>query len=90
VTSWADIAGSAHVAPGSGADAVDGLVPPVVVRPGSIEEVQACVAAAAANQAALVASGLGTHLDVGGRPSRLDVLLKLDRLSRVVDHQAGT
>jgi glycolate oxidase FAD binding subunit len=89
VTSWADIVGSAHVAPGTGAEAVDGHVPPVVVRPGSCEEVKACVAAAAAGQTALVASGLGAHLDVGGRPSRLDVLLKLDRLARVVDHQAG-
>jgi glycolate oxidase FAD binding subunit len=89
VTPWADIVGSAHVAPGGGPDSVDGLVPPVVVRPGSLEEVKACVAAAAANHSALVASGLGAHLDIGGRPARLDVLLKLDRLSRILDHQAG-
>jgi glycolate oxidase FAD binding subunit len=89
VTPWADIVSPAHVAPGAVSDAVDGLVPPVVVRPGSVEEVKACVTAAAASGAALIASGLGAHLDVGGRPSRFDLLLKLDRLSRVVDHQAG-
>jgi glycolate oxidase FAD binding subunit len=89
VIPWADIVGAANVAPGAAADAVDGLVPAAVVRPGSVDEVKSCVAAAAGDQAALVASGLGAHLDVGGRPSRLDVLLKLDRLSRVVDHQAG-
>jgi glycolate oxidase FAD binding subunit len=37
----------------------------------------------------LVASGLGLHLDVGGPPRALDVLLRLDRLDRVLDHQAG-
>ncbi len=89
MTPWADIVGGAHVARGSASEAVDGVVPPLVVRPGSVDEVRACVAAAATSRAALVASGLGAHLDVGGPPSRLDVLLKLDRLSRVLDHQAG-
>jgi glycolate oxidase FAD binding subunit len=89
VTPWADIVGPAHVAPGEAGDAVDGVVPQAVVRPGSVDEVRACVEAAAKTGAALVASGLGGHLDVGGVPARLDLLLRLDRLSRVVDHQAG-
>jgi glycolate oxidase FAD binding subunit len=55
------------------------------VRPGGVGEVQAVVRAGPR----LVASGLGAHLDVGGAPRALDVLLRLDRLSRVIDHQAG-
>ena len=38
---------------------------------------------------ALVASGLGAHLDVGAPPRALDVMLRLDRLDRVLDHQAA-
>jgi glycolate dehydrogenase FAD-binding subunit len=89
VIPWDDIVGPAHVAPGEAADAVDGIVPRAVVRPGSVDEVRACVETAAATGAALVASGLGGHLDVGGIPARLDLLLRLDRVSRIVDHQAG-
>jgi glycolate oxidase FAD binding subunit len=36
-----------------------------------------------------VASGRGAHLDVGGPSARVDVLLRLDRLARVLDHQAA-
>ncbi len=86
---WAEIVGAGYVAAGGPRDAVDGVVPAWVVRPGDVGEVQACVRAAAAARATLVATGLGAHLDVGAPPSRCDVLLRLDRLARVVDHQAG-
>jgi glycolate oxidase FAD binding subunit len=33
--------------------------------------------------------GLGAHLDVGAPPRRLEMLLRLRALARVVDHQAG-
>jgi glycolate oxidase FAD binding subunit len=89
VTAWAEIVGPSHVAAGGPDDAVDGRVPAWVVRPGSVAEVQACVAAAGAGRMALVASGLGAHLDVGGAPARLDLLLRLDRMASVCDHQPG-
>ena len=41
MTPWADIVGAEQVAPGA---PVDGVVPAWVVRPGSVAEVQACVA----------------------------------------------
>ena len=86
---WAGIVGAEHVFAGGPRDAVDGLVPACVVRPAGVAEVQACVRAAAAEGAALVATGLGAHLDIGAPPSRPPILLRLDRLARVVDHQAG-
>ncbi len=86
---WAAIVGAPHATPGGAADAVDGVVPAWVVRPGGVGEVQACVREAAATGAALVASGAGAHLDIGAPPRRLDVLLRLDRLARVLDHQAA-
>jgi len=89
VTPWAEIVGAAHVRPGGAADAVDGVVPRAVVRPGTVDEVRACVRAAAGAGAALLARGLGAHLDVGAPPARLDVLLDVARLARVLDHRAG-
>jgi glycolate oxidase FAD binding subunit len=68
---------------------VDGVVPRWVVRPGTAAEVAACVGVAAAERLALVASGLGAHLDVGAVPRRLDVLLRLDRLGCVLAHEAA-
>src|SRR5439155_22486093 len=57
--------------------------------PASVSEVQECVRAAARARASLVVQGLGTHMSVGAPPARLDVVLRLDRLARVIDHQAG-
>ncbi len=66
-------------------DAVDGIVPSSVVHPGSVAEVQAVVRAGRT----LVVSGLGAHLDVGAPPARVDTLVRLDRVDRVVDHEAA-
>ena len=86
MTPWADIVGAEYVAPGA---PVDGVVPAWVVRPGSVAEVQECVRAAGRARASLVVQGLGAHMSVGAPPARLDVVLGLDRLARVIDHQAG-
>ena len=88
MSAWTDVVGGAHARPGGPDDAVDGIVPGWVVRPGSVAEVQSCVRAAAAGGFALIASGRGAHLDVGAPPRRFDVLVRLDRLARVLDHQA--
>jgi glycolate oxidase FAD binding subunit len=60
-------------------------VPDWVVRPAAVDEVRAVVR----DSEALVASGLGAHLDVGAPPGRVEVLLRLDRMNRVIDHQAA-
>ena len=86
MTDWAALVGPAWVASGGAADAVDGVLPPSVVRPGSLAEVQAVVRAVAAGHQALVASGRGAHLDMGAPPARLDVLLRLDRLVSLGGH----
>jgi len=64
-------------------------VPAWVVRPAGVGEVRACIARAERDGMVIVPTGLGAHLDVGGPPARADVLLRLDRLARVVDHQAA-
>ncbi len=81
--------GSEHVHEGTSADAVDGLRPRWVARPGSVAEVQRALRFAAAHGLAVIATGAGGHLDAGGRARAADLLLSLDRLDRVLDHTAG-
>ena len=81
MTAWTEPAGPD--------DAVDGVVPALVARPSSVAEVQAEVRTAAAAGRALVVAGRGAHLAIGAPPRRLDVLLRLDRLDRVLAHEAA-
>jgi glycolate oxidase FAD binding subunit len=85
VIDWRATVGAEFAAPGAPDDHVDGVVPAWVVRPGGVDQVQTVVRSGAP----LVASGLGAHLDVGGVPREIGVLLRLDRLHRVLDHQAA-
>ncbi len=83
-----DIVGNHHVdadPESTAAFAVDGLVPSLAVRPGTQDEVATVVSACAAGGAALVPWGGGTAMGTGNRPDRVDVVVRLDRLDRVVD-----
>lgn len=86
---YAEVVGAAHVVPGTDQGPVAGALPRLIVRPGSVAEVQAVVRAAAARGECIAASGQGAHLGLGTPPPRVDVLLRLDRLARVLDHQAA-
>jgi glycolate oxidase FAD binding subunit len=81
------IVGDDHVrADGSAsAFAVDGVVPRLVVSPGTQQEVEAVVAACGAAGAAMTPWGGGTSMGLGNPPARLDVVIRLDRLTRVVE-----
>jgi glycolate oxidase FAD binding subunit len=87
--SWSEIVGADFAARGTPGDAVDGAVPAWVVRPGTVAEARSCVQAVAAARETLVPSGLGAHLDRGAPPAAVGVLLRVDRLAAVVDHQPG-
>ncbi len=68
--------------------AVDGVCPPLVLRPGTQDEVAVVVTACAAAGVALVPWGGGTSISVGNPPQRLDAVLSLERLDRVVEFDA--
>jgi len=85
VTDWTGIVGRDFAVAGGPNDRVDGIAPAWVVRPGTIAEVQAVVRSGSR----LVASGLGAHLEIGAPPRALDVLLRVDRIARVLDHEAA-
>ncbi|MFB3818051.1 MAG: FAD-binding oxidoreductase [Candidatus Methylomirabilales bacterium] len=85
------IVGEAHVLQGEAAAtfAVDGVRPSVVARPGTQEEVGAVVAAAAQAGAAIAPWGSGAAMRLGSPPARLDLVLSLQRLQRVVEFDAA-
>ena len=85
------IVGEAHAVDGRAAReraALDGLVPAIVVSPGSTDETASVMALAAAEKLAIVPRGGATSLAQGFPPERLDVVLDLSRLDRVIDYNA--
>lgn len=66
------------------ASAVDGLLPEAVLYPASEAEVAACLAAASRHGIAICPRGAGTAVHLGNSPRRLDAVLSLERLNRVL------
>ena len=83
-----DLVGAPHVSAGAAANAafaVDGQVPDLVVRPGTQDEVSHVVRACAEAGQSVIPWGGGTSMGLGNIPARADVVLRLDRLDRVVE-----
>ena len=74
---------------GSMAATVDGVTAAEVARPADVEAVREIVRSAARAGRTIVTTGLGAHLDVGAPPRRVDVLLDLSALDRIVEHEAA-
>ncbi len=70
-------------------DAVDGVRPELVAYPSSTEETSEVLRAAAEHALAVVPRGRGTKLTWGQPPRRLDLLVDLSRMDRVIDHAPG-
>jgi glycolate oxidase FAD binding subunit len=65
---------------------VDGLRPAAVVQPADAGEVAAVLRFAAARGLAVTPRGGGSMIDLGNAPQRLDVVLDMTRLDRVLEH----
>ena len=68
--------------------AVDGLLPLLVVTPGTVEEVAQTVALANQHGLTLLARGGGSRMSVGGLPEQIDVLLETTRLTHLLEYEA--
>jgi glycolate oxidase FAD binding subunit len=77
------------VAEATADDHVDGVRPGLVARPASTPEVAEVMRVAAAHELAVVARGRGTKLSWGRPPTRVDLLVDLAAMDRVLDHAAG-
>jgi glycolate oxidase FAD binding subunit len=79
----------ADVRTGGEPDLVDGVVPGLVARPTSTQEVSEVLLAAAAHRLTVVPRGRGTKMTWGMPPRSADVLVDLGAMDQVLDHQAG-
>ncbi|HJR03697.1 MAG TPA: FAD-dependent oxidoreductase, partial [Methylomirabilota bacterium] len=85
----ADIAGREHClrdAPALARCAIDGMIPSLVVRPATGDEVSRVVALCAAERLALAPRGAGSSTALGNPPRRLDVVLDLGRMRAVREY----
>jgi glycolate oxidase FAD binding subunit len=79
----------AEVRPAGPDDAVAGVVPRFVARPGDVTEAAAVLQAAAAEGLTAVPRGAGTRLAWGSPPTRCDLVIDTRGLNRVLEHAAG-
>ena len=78
--------GAEYASVDTGKFAIHDRSPDLVVSPGQIDELGQVMAAAWDANAALAPWGGGTLIDIGGVIERLDVVIGLSRLNRVVEH----
>jgi glycolate oxidase FAD binding subunit len=85
----AGIVGAEYVATGRACEtyAVDGIVPQAMTCPASVEELSEIMKLASAEGLAVVPWGGGTKIGLGNIPARVDLVVGLARLRRVIDHE---
>jgi glycolate oxidase FAD binding subunit len=66
---------------------VDGRTPWAVVTPGDIDQMAAVLALAHRQELAVIPWGGGTTMGMGHPPERFDIVLCLQRLNRVLEHE---
>jgi glycolate oxidase FAD binding subunit len=83
------IVGDAFVQTQASLDAyrVDGRTPWIVISPGDVEQVAAVLALAQREELAVIPWGGGTTMGLGHPPERLDIVLCLQRLNRLLEHE---
>jgi glycolate oxidase FAD binding subunit len=87
LAAFSDVVGAAAVREATRDDAVNGVVPQLVVEPADEDQVAATLREASRRQLAVAARGGGTKLDWGAAPARCDVIVSTRRLDRLVTHQ---
>src|SRR5262245_46679856 len=65
---------------------IDGLRPSLLVRPGSAEEVRACLKVSAEHGASVVPAGHMTWLEAGNPMRQVELILSLERMRRIIDY----
>jgi glycolate dehydrogenase FAD-binding subunit len=65
---------------------LDGLAPAALVKPASAAEAADCLRVCSELNAAVIPAGQGTWLECGNPLRRADVVLSLERMSRIIDY----
>jgi glycolate oxidase FAD binding subunit len=76
-------------APAAAPDSVDGVTPSWVAHPADQNALRSAMHEASAHRLAVVVRGRGTKIDWGLPPTRLDAVIDVSRLNRVVEHVEG-
>ncbi len=84
-----DMFGADVVVRGSAADAIDGIEPEVVISPRNTGELSEFLSFANRERLAVAPRGGGTQLELGNRLERLDAVVDITGLNRVVQHNAA-
>ena len=71
---------------GTPGDAVLGVVPRLVIEPGSVAEAADALAALARDRSRVMFVGGGTDIELGAPPAALDALVRTGHLGRLVEH----
>ena len=67
---------------------IDGVTPRLVTTPASAEQVGAVLKACSEAGATVIPWGAGTAMALGNPPRQIDVVIKLAKLDRVIEHDA--
>jgi len=84
-----DIVGREHLLSDAAAlevHAVDGVRPRWVARPSAVEQISRALALASAEGLAVAPRGSGSSLSLGNAPGRLDLVLDLGRMQRIIEY----
>ena len=87
--SAASLVGHDAVRPGAPGDAVDGVIPHVVVEPATADAVGAILGWASREKLSVLVRGSGTKLGWGPAPRSIDLMVSTVRLGAVVAHRHG-
>lgn len=89
IDALSDIVGDEFIQASPALDAyrVDGSTPWAVVFPGDVDQVAALLTLAQREELAVAPWGGGTMMGMGYPPERLDIVLCLQRLNRVLEHE---
>lgn len=74
---------------GTPADAIEGVVPRVIVAPASGEAVSSVLEWASREKLCVLVCGAGTKMGWGAAPRQIDILISTARLNAVVAHRHG-
>ncbi|HLZ63472.1 MAG TPA: FAD-binding oxidoreductase [Ktedonosporobacter sp.] len=66
---------------------IDGLLPRLVVTPGTVEEMAQVIALTSRQSLTLLARGGGSRMNLGGLPEHIDVLVETNKLAHLLEHE---
>lgn len=86
-SAFEDAIGADAVVASTPADMIDGVAPRLVVHPRSSTEVSTVLKIAHEHGLTVVPRGLGRHLGLGNPPRRVDVVVSLEHMNRVLSYE---